>query len=68
MLASRALEVLQVTRLVLLSAFLNDLLKMITSAQATIENHLEMLLVAGILSPNITKIKPPTVMNQPRMK
>jgi hypothetical protein len=41
---------------------------MMTSAQATIENHLEMLLVAGILSPNITKIKPPTVMNQPRMK
>ena len=35
-----------------------------------IENHREMLLlvVGGILSPNISKIKPPTVTNQPRMK
>src|SRR5918996_5186776 len=40
----------------------------VTYAQATIENHLEMLLVAGILSPNITKINPPTVMNQPKIK
>jgi hypothetical protein len=53
--------------LVLLSAFLNNFFEP-TSAPATIENHLEMLLVAGILSPNTTKIKPPTVTNQPRMK
>lgn len=40
-----------------------------TSVQATIENHLEMLLlVVGILSPNTSKIKPPIVTNQPRMK
>jgi hypothetical protein len=34
------------------------------------EDHREMLLlvVGGILSPNISKIKPPTVTNQPRMK
>jgi len=35
-----------------------------------IEDHREMLLlvVGGILSPNISKIKPPIVTNQPRMK
>ena len=33
-----------------------------------LENHLEILLVAGILSPNTSKRKTPTVMDQPRMK
>jgi hypothetical protein len=32
------------------------------------ENYLRMLLAAGILSPNTSKVKPPTVTNQPRMK
>jgi hypothetical protein len=69
-LARRALEQMhQVTHLVSLSTFFNDLKKdHVTYAQATIENHLEILLVAGILSPNITKINPPTVMNQPKIK
>jgi hypothetical protein len=35
----------------------------------TVRNHREMLLVVvDILSPNISKIKPPTVTNQPVMK
>ena len=53
--------------LVLLSTFLKIFEP--TSALQQPEDHLEMLLlVAGILSPNTTKIKPPTVTNQPRMK
>jgi hypothetical protein len=40
----------------------------IKSRLAEALDHREMLLVAGILSPNTSSTKPPTVTNQPRMK